>query len=89
MPILGAFGLAILIGAAVTLLGALVVSRLMPARQEPLPEANQQESTKRRHPPFRCPNRHSNPQAPKRRTTQLTKEKTDAAKAQKPNTAGC
>ena len=34
-----AFGLAILIGAGVVLLGALVVARSMPARQQPLPEA--------------------------------------------------
>jgi len=39
-----AFGLAILIGAAVTLLGALVVARTMPARQQPLPEAKPEEA---------------------------------------------
>ena len=38
-----AFGLAILIGAAVTLLGALVVARTMPARQQPLSEAKPEE----------------------------------------------
>jgi Na+/melibiose symporter-like transporter len=38
-----AFGLAILIGAAVILLGALVVARVMPAREEPLPEAKPEE----------------------------------------------
>ena len=38
-----AFGLAILIGAAVTLLGALVVARVMPARQQPPPEAEEVE----------------------------------------------
>jgi EmrB/QacA subfamily drug resistance transporter len=38
-----AFGLAILIGAAVTLLGALLVARVMPPRQQPLPEAKPEE----------------------------------------------
>ena len=38
-----AFGLAILIGAAVTLLGTLVVARVMPARQQPPPEAEEVE----------------------------------------------
>ena len=38
-----AFGLAILIGAAVILLGALGVARVMPAREQPLPEAKPEE----------------------------------------------
>ena len=38
-----AFGLAILIGAAVIFLGALVVARTMPARQQPLSEAKPEE----------------------------------------------
>ena len=38
-----AFGLAILIGAGVVLLGALVVARTMPARHQPLPEAKPEE----------------------------------------------
>ena len=38
-----AFGLAILIGAAVLLLGAPLVARVMPARQEPLPETKPRE----------------------------------------------
>ncbi|MCH7585072.1 MAG: hypothetical protein IH941_07915, partial [Acidobacteria bacterium] len=46
-----AFGLAMLIGAAVTLLGALVVARVMPARQEPLPEAKPQEVEEVEAPP--------------------------------------
>ena len=39
-----AFGLAILIGAGVILLGALVVARVMPARQQPLSEAKPEEA---------------------------------------------
>ena len=50
-----AFGLAILIGAAVTLLGALVVARVMPARQEPLPEAKPQEVEEVEAPPVPLP----------------------------------
>jgi len=50
-----AFGLAILIGAAVTLLGALVVARVMPARQEPLPEAKPEEVEEVEAPPVPLP----------------------------------
>jgi Na+/melibiose symporter-like transporter len=50
-----AFGLAILIGAAVTLLGALVVARVMPARQEPLPEAKPEEVGEVEAPPVPLP----------------------------------
>ena len=50
-----AFGLAMLIGAAVTLLGALVVARVMPARQEPLPEAKPQEVEEVEAPPVPLP----------------------------------
>jgi EmrB/QacA subfamily drug resistance transporter len=39
-----AFGLAMLIGAAVVFLGAVVVGRMMPAREEPLPEAKPEEA---------------------------------------------
>ena len=50
-----AFGLAILIGAAVILLGALVVARVMPARQEPLPEAKPEEAEEVEAPPVPLP----------------------------------
>ena len=39
-----AFGLALLIGAGVTLLGAVVVARVMPARQEPVLKARPEEA---------------------------------------------
>lgn len=50
-----AFGLAILIGAAVILLGALVVARVMPARQQPLPEAKPEETGDVEAPPAPLP----------------------------------
>ena len=50
-----AFGLAILIGAGVILLGALVVARVMPARQEPLPEAKPEEVEEVEAPPVPLP----------------------------------
>ena len=50
-----AFGLAILIGAAVTLLGALVVARVMPPRQQPLPETKPEQVEEVEAPPVPLP----------------------------------
>ena len=65
-----AFGLAALIGAGVTLLGAVVVARVMPARQQALPETKTEEFESAEAPPDPLPEPETEPAAAERRHPQ-------------------